>query len=229
MSHDVPRDAHIGCMFAHEHRWPECYDDAPRTEAHPDDDFVARAQRYRDEHEATHEDEMCGGPCIVLGLTDAPRTEAPDLPSRTDAAMRRNIEAGPDGHAADAPRTEAPDLRAAAEDVLDEHDTPGTYDAEVVWGVLRAALDVSALDCVTDGTHSDDLTHAESVRNGTHRAALSSATPAPLDVPATFPLDVDAFLAGLDSPNHSPESRRAWVALFYRDMQRAGRIVEGGS
>jgi hypothetical protein len=21
-------DAHIGCMFAHEHRWPECYDDA---------------------------------------------------------------------------------------------------------------------------------------------------------------------------------------------------------
>ena len=37
--------------------------------SHPDDDFVAMAQRYRAEHEATHgEAEQCGGPCIVLGL-----------------------------------------------------------------------------------------------------------------------------------------------------------------
>lgn len=41
------------------------------------------------------------------------------------------------------------------------------------------------------------------------------------EVPATFPLDVDSFLAGLDSPNHSPESRRDWVNLFYRDMRSA--------
>jgi len=41
------------------------------------------------------------------------------------------------------------------------------------------------------------------------------------DYPATFPLDEAAFLAGLDSPNHSPESRRAWVRLFFRDMKAA--------
>lgn len=41
------------------------------------------------------------------------------------------------------------------------------------------------------------------------------------DVPATFPLDLDAFIAGLDSPNHSEASRRDWCRLFYRDMQRA--------
>jgi hypothetical protein len=29
------------------------------------------------------------------------------------------------------------------------------------------------------------------------------------------------FLAGLDSPNHSDESRRAWVALMWRDLKRA--------
>lgn len=39
----------------------------------------------------------------------------------------------------------------------------------------------------------------------------------------TPPIDVDTFLAGLDSPNHSPESRRAWVALAWRDMERAAR------
>jgi hypothetical protein len=31
-------------------------------------------------------------------------------------------------------------------------------------------------------------------------------------------LNVDAFIEGLDSPNHSPESRRAWINLFYRDL-----------
>ena len=36
-------------------------------------------------------------------------------------------------------------------------------------------------------------------------------------------LDLDLFIAGLDSPNHSEESRRAWCALFFRDMQRAAR------
>ena len=41
----------------------------------PLDDFVAMAQHLIAEHEATHgEAEMCGGECIVLGLTDA---EAP--------------------------------------------------------------------------------------------------------------------------------------------------------
>lgn len=36
-----------------------------------DDDFVAMAEHYREEHEATHgEAEQCGGPCIVLGLVD---------------------------------------------------------------------------------------------------------------------------------------------------------------
>ena len=48
---------------------------------HPDDDFVSRAQRYREEHEATHcEAEMCGGPCIVLGLVgdDEELTPVPD-------------------------------------------------------------------------------------------------------------------------------------------------------
>lgn len=34
-------------------------------------------------------------------------------------------------------------------------------------------------------------------------------------------LNVESFIAGLDSPHHSPESRRAWVALFFRDMERA--------
>lgn len=37
------------------------------------------------------------------------------------------------------------------------------------------------------------------------------------------PLNVDTFLAGLDSPNHSQESRRAWVRLFYRDLIAAAR------
>jgi hypothetical protein len=32
------------------------------------------------------------------------------------------------------------------------------------------------------------------------------------------PLDVDTFIAGLDSPNHSPESRLHWIGLFYRDL-----------
>jgi hypothetical protein len=36
-------------------------------------------------------------------------------------------------------------------------------------------------------------------------------------------LDIDTFIAGLDSPHHSPESRLAWIDLFYRDMQRAER------
>lgn len=43
--------------------------------------------------------------------------------------------------------------------------------------------------------------------------------PAELDPP----LDVDTFLAGLDSPNHSEESRRAWVRLFYRDLIAGAR------
>ncbi len=34
---------------------------------------------------------------------------------------------------------------------------------------------------------------------------------------------LDAFLAGLDSPWHSKESRREWVRLFIRDVA-AGRI-----
>jgi hypothetical protein len=43
---------------------------SPST-GHPDDAFVVAAQRYRKEHDATHgEAEQCGGPCIVLGLTD---------------------------------------------------------------------------------------------------------------------------------------------------------------
>lgn len=54
---------------------------------HPDDDFVARAQRYRDEHEATHEDEMCGGPCIVLGLADRADPLTPDLAERIAGAI----------------------------------------------------------------------------------------------------------------------------------------------
>jgi len=34
-------------------------------------DFIALAEHYRAQHEATHgEAEMCGGECIVLGLTD---------------------------------------------------------------------------------------------------------------------------------------------------------------
>jgi len=45
------------------------------------------------------------------------------------------------------------------------------------------------------------------------------------DYPATFPLDVAAFLAGLDSPHHSPESRRAWVGLFFRDMKAAAHAT----
>jgi hypothetical protein len=32
-------------------------------------------------------------------------------------------------------------------------------------------------------------------------------------------LDIETFLAGLDSPNHSEQSRRDWVALFYRDLR----------
>ena len=34
-------------------------------------------------------------------------------------------------------------------------------------------------------------------------------------------LDLDTFIAGLDSPNHSEQSRRDWCDLFFRDMQRA--------
>jgi hypothetical protein len=41
-----------------------------------------------------------------------------------------------------------------------------------------------------------------------------------------MPLDVDTFLAGLDSPNHSEASRRDWVRLFLRDMTRAVREGE---
>jgi hypothetical protein len=40
-------------------------------------DFVTLAQHYREEHDATHgEAEMCGGECIVLGLTDDPEDDA---------------------------------------------------------------------------------------------------------------------------------------------------------
>jgi len=45
------------------------------------------------------------------------------------------------------------------------------------------------------------------------------------DVPATFPLDLDTFNAGLDSPWHTPESRKGWIALFYRDMRMAAATV----
>jgi hypothetical protein len=48
-------------------------------------------------------------------------------------------------------------------------------------------------------------------------AALRDTAPSGLDVA----LDLDSFIAGLDSPNHSDESRRAWCRLFFRDMQRA--------
>lgn len=48
-------------------------------------------------------------------------------------------------------------------------------------------------------------------------------------LPATFPLDIDAFIAGLDSPWHSPESRAAWVRLFFRDMQRAAAARASGA
>lgn len=34
-------------------------------------------------------------------------------------------------------------------------------------------------------------------------------------------LDIDTFIAGLDSPNHSEQSRRDWIRLFYRDMENA--------
>jgi hypothetical protein len=150
MSHDVPRDAHIGCMFAHEHRWPECYDDAPRTEAHPDDDFVARAQRYRDEHEAAHEDEMCGGPCIVLGLTDAPRTEAPDLRAAAAFMLRLVEEVYGTDHEPDP----------------DNLNDAGAWEAEAEYRQHRDVI----------------------------RAALSSATPAPLAAEVTAA--VRAWLAG---------------------------------
>jgi hypothetical protein len=41
------------------------------------------------------------------------------------------------------------------------------------------------------------------------------------------PLDVDTFIAGLDGPNHSPESRLHWIGLFYRDMIRAALANAG--
>jgi hypothetical protein len=36
-------------------------------------------------------------------------------------------------------------------------------------------------------------------------------------------LDVETFIAGLDSANHSSESRRAWIDLFYRDMKNVAK------
>lgn len=50
-----------------------------------DDDFVAAAQHYRDEHEATHgEAEQCGGPCIVLGLAGDDEYDEDGEPIRPD-------------------------------------------------------------------------------------------------------------------------------------------------
>jgi len=49
-------------------------------------EFVALAARYRAEHEATHgEPEQCGGPCIVLGLTEF-EAEADPIASAIAAA-----------------------------------------------------------------------------------------------------------------------------------------------
>ena len=39
-------------------------------------------------------------------------------------------------------------------------------------------------------------------------------------------LAVDLFLVGLDSPNHSAESRRAWIKLFLRDFMTQARMPE---
>jgi hypothetical protein len=55
------------------------------------------------------------------------------------------------------------------------------------------------------------------------RAIEAEARAEPRAVPATFPLDLAAFVAGLDSPNHSDQSRQDWCRLFFRDMQQAAR------
>jgi hypothetical protein len=38
-------------------------------------------------------------------------------------------------------------------------------------------------------------------------------------------LGIETFIAGLDSPAHSPESRRAWIALFYRDLKAVAEVA----
>jgi len=50
------------------------------------------------------------------------------------------------------------------------------------------------------------------------KADTFAATPAPLGAIDLRSEDaLDAFIAGLDSPWHSPESRRGWCRLFLRD------------
>jgi hypothetical protein len=53
-------------------------------------------------------------------------------------------------------------------------------------------------------------------------AVPEPGSPTMPDTLTEIPDDVlDTFIAGLDSPNHSPESRRAWCRLFLRDMSLA--------
>lgn len=53
-----------------------------------------------------------------------------------------------------------------------------------------------------------------------HQAGAIAADPAlrPFVLLPPEALDVDTFLKGLDSANHSEQSRRDWVDLFYRSM-----------
>ena len=71
----------------------------------------------------------------------------------------------------------------------------------------------------------DALNAVLAIEDEASEAALRAEAEAraSLDVPATFPLDLDTFVAGLDSPNHSEQSRRDWCRLFFRDMQRSAR------
>jgi hypothetical protein len=110
--------------------------EAADTSGHPDDDFVARAERYRAEHEASHEDEMCGGPCIVLGLVE----EAADTSGHTFEPMRN----------ADDPtcsrclrvHPEAADTSGLREriEALPRYTSPDGEETYVEWAALRDVL-----------------------------------------------------------------------------------------